>query len=123
MSFTLSGNGGPTAADGGGFFPSSAYGLVTTTSDGLVGSTVWVSALGKAPQDGFSEYQGLPGPIRPRWGDYGAAVFVPGKGFYFASEYIQFANCNPAYFFGVDDTCGGTRDPFANFGTSINLVK
>ena len=82
-----------------------------------------VSALGQAPQDGFSEYQGLPGPVRPRWGDYGAAVFVPGKGFYFASEYIQYPNCNPAYFFGVDDSCGGTRDPFANFGTSINLVK
>ena len=32
MSFTLSGNGGPTAADGGGFFPSSAYGRVTAGS-------------------------------------------------------------------------------------------
>jgi hypothetical protein len=123
MSFTLSGDGGPTAADGGGFFPSSAYGLVTTTSAGLVGSTVWVSALGKAPQDGFSEYEGLPGPVRPRWGDYGAAVFVPGTGIYFASEYIQYPNCNPAYFFGVDDSCGGKRDPYANFGTSINLLK
>jgi hypothetical protein len=27
----------------------SAYGLVTTTSAGLVGSTAWVSALGNAP--------------------------------------------------------------------------
>jgi hypothetical protein len=123
MSFTLSGNGGPTAADSGGFFPSSAYGRVTATSGGLVGSTINVSALGKAPQDGFSEYQGLPGPIRPRWGDYGAAVFVPGAGFFFASEYIQYPNCNPAYWFGVDGTCGGTRDVFANFGTSINSAK
>ena len=123
MSFTLSGNGGPTAADGGGFFPSSAYGRVTTSSGGLVGSEVQVTAVGAAPQDGFTEYQGLPGGIRPRWGDYGAAVFVPGKGFYFASEMIQYPNCNPAYFFGVDDTCNGTRDPFANFGTSINMVK
>ena len=32
MSFTLSGNGGPTGADGGGFFPSSAYGTVTNSS-------------------------------------------------------------------------------------------
>jgi hypothetical protein len=120
MSFTLSGNGGPTAADGGGFFPSSAYGRVTTGSGGLVGSTINVTALGAAPQDGFSEYQGLPGPIRPRWGDYGAAVFLPGKGFYFASEMIQFPNCSPAYFLNVDPTCGGTRDPYANFGTSIN---
>jgi len=123
MSFTLSGNGGPTAADGGGFFPSSAYGRVTTGSGGLVGSTIHVTSLGAAPQDGFSEYQGLPGPIRPRWGDYGAAVFVPGSGFYFASEMIQYPNCNPAYFAGVDDTCNGTRDPFANFGTSINMAK
>ena len=123
MSFTLSGDGGPTHADGGGYFPSSAYGWVTASSSGLVGRAVHVTASGKAPQDGFSEYQGLPGPIRPRWGDYGAAVYVPGAGFYFASEYIQYPNCNPAYWFGVDGTCGGTRDVFANFGTSINSAK
>jgi hypothetical protein len=123
MSFTLSGNGGPTAADGGGFFPSSAFGRVTAWSGGLVGSVIRVTAWGRAPQDGFTEYQGLPGPIRPRWGDYGAAVWVPGEGFYFASEYIQYPNCNPAYWFDVDSTCNGTRDTYANFGTSINLVK
>jgi hypothetical protein len=123
MSFTLSGNGGPTAADGGGFFPSSAYGRVSAWSSGLVGSTVHVTAWGSAPQDGFTEYQGLPGPIRPRWGDYGAAVFVPGSGFYFASEYIQYPNCNPAYWLNVDGSCGGTRDTYANFGTSINSAK
>jgi len=123
MSFTLSGNGGPTAADGGGFFPSSAYGRVTAGSGGLVGSAIHVTSLGAAPQDGFSEYQGLPGPIRPRWGDYGQAVFVPGSGFYFASEMIQYPACNPAYFAAVDDTCNGTRDPYANFGTSINMAK
>lgn len=123
MSFTLSGNGGPTAADGGGFFPSSAYGRVTASSGGLVGSTIHVTALGRAPQDGFTEYLGLPGPIRPRWGDYGAAVFLPGSGFYFASEMIQYPNCNPAYFLNVDPSCGGTRDPYANFGTSINWAK
>jgi hypothetical protein len=122
MSFTLSGNGGPTAADGGGFFPSSAYGLVTAKSGGLV-SRIKVADLGQAPQDGFTEYQGLPGPIRPRWGDYGAGIFVPGMGFYFASEYIQYPNCDPTYWLTVDQTCGGTRDTFANFGTSVNLVK
>ena len=122
MSFTLSGNGGPTAADGGGFFPSSAYGLVTAHSGGLV-SKVKVADLGQAPQDGFTEYQGLPGPIRPRWGDYGAGIFVPGMGFYFASGFIQYPNCDPTYWLNVDQTCGGTRDTFANFGTSINLVK
>ncbi len=123
MSFTLSGDGGPTHADGGGYFPSSAYGWVTSSSSGLVGRAVHVTVSGKAPQDGFSEYQGLPGPIRPRWGDYGAAVYVPGSGYYFASEYIQYPNCNPRYFYETDPTCGGTRDEFANFGTSVNFVK
>lgn len=123
MSFTLEGNGGPTHADRGGFFPSSAYGRVTATSGGLVASTVNITALGLAPQDGFTEYLGLPGPIRPRWGDYGAVAFMPGTGFYFASEYIQYPNCAPGYWFHVDPTCGGTRDPFANFGTSLNLVS
>jgi len=123
MSFTLSGNGGPTGADGGGYFPSSAYGKLTDTSAGLVGNTINISALGQAPQDGFSEYQPFFGPTpRPRWGDYGAAVFVPGVGFYFASEYIPYAACSPSYFYKVDRTCGGTRDTFANFGTSLNLV-
>ncbi|HVC40941.1 MAG TPA: hypothetical protein VND54_03075 [Candidatus Saccharimonadales bacterium] len=118
MSFTLSGDGGPTAADHGGFFPSSAYGVVTPKSAGLVGKTVRVAALGQAPQDGFTEYLS---PLRPRWGDYGAGIFVPGKGFYFASEYIQYPNCSPSSWL-VDPSCGGTRDTYANFGTSINLV-
>jgi hypothetical protein len=124
MSFTLSGNGGPTGADGGGFFPSSAYGRVTTTSGGLAARAIGIVALGAAPQDGFTEYQPYPAPFgtRPRWGDYGAAVYVPGIGFYFASEYIQFPNCVPAYWNTTDRSCGGTRDPAANFGTSLNRV-
>ena len=32
MVFTLSGNGGPTAGNKGGFFPSTAYGRMTATS-------------------------------------------------------------------------------------------
>jgi hypothetical protein len=124
MSFTLSGNGGPTHADHGGFFPSSAYGRVTTASGGLEGNTIDITAAGQAPQDGFTEYQPYPTyfNLRPRWGDYGAGTYVPGQGFYFASEYIQYPNCSPTYYFNTDPTCGGTRDPFANFGTSINLV-
>jgi len=122
ISFTLSGNGGPTRADGGGFYPSLAYGRLTVNSNGLLGGTIHVTNVGAGPQDGFSEYQGLPGPTRPRWGDYEAAIFVPGVGFYFAGEDIQYANCNPNYWFYVDQSCNGTRDPFANFGTSISLV-
>jgi hypothetical protein len=123
MSFSLSGNGGPTAADGGGYFPSSAYGRVTNSSAGLVGSTIDVTALGQGPQDGFSEYQPNPTSPSPRWGDYGAVVFDPGVGFYFASEEIPYPTCSPTYFFKVDRTCGGTRDQNANFGTSLNHVS
>jgi hypothetical protein len=124
MSFTLSGNGGPTGADNGGYFPSSAFGRVTNSSGGLVGSRIHISALGQGPQDGFTEYQPFFGPNepRPRWGDYGAAVFVPGVGFYFASEYIPYPTCNPTFYFRVDRTCGGTRDQNANFGTSLNRL-
>lgn len=122
VSFTLSGNGGPTHADHGGFFPSSAFGWVTTTSGGLVSSTVNIAALGQAPQDGFTEYS-----PPARWGDYGAAVFVPsspgsGEGtVFFSSEYIQHHACTDAEFL-VDPSCGSTRDPFANWGTSINSI-
>ena len=70
MDFTLNGNGGPTGADGGGFYPSSAFGRLTSTSGGLLESTINIANLGKSPQDGFTEYQGYPGPTRPRWGDY-----------------------------------------------------
>ena len=60
MLFTLSGNGGPTGADKGGFYPSTAYGRLTATSHGLTGSAMNIADAGKSPQDGFSEYQ--PGP-------------------------------------------------------------
>jgi hypothetical protein len=124
MSFTLSGNGGSTGADHGGFFPSSAFGRLSSTSGGLLGP-VHVAAMGQSPQDGFSEYQGFPGPTRPRWGDYGWAIFVPWTGgkIDFASEYIQYPNCLPPQFTLTLATCGGTRDAFANWGTSVNYVR
>lgn len=126
MSFTLSGDGGPSGADGGGYFPSSAYGLLSPSAPGLVGDATFIADPGQGPQDGFSEYQPYPGfpgnGTRPRWGDYGAASFVPGSGYYFASEYIQDPPCATKVF-RKDQTCGGTRDPAANFGTSVNLVR
>lgn len=123
MSFTLSGNGGPLQADGGGFYPSSAYGTLSATSNGLLGSVINIADLGQSPQDGFTEYQGYPAPTRPRWGDYGAAIFLPGtQRVYFASEYIQYPNCMPPAFTLTVGTCGGTRDGFANWGTSVNYV-
>ncbi len=124
MTFTLTGNGGPTGADNGGFYPSTAYGRLTSTSGSLLGSRINVTALGASPQDGFTEYMGYPGPTRPRWGDYSNAIFLPGSGgkIYFANEYIQSANCLPPAFTLTVGTCGGTRDGMANWGTSMNYV-
>jgi hypothetical protein len=122
MSFTLSGNGGPTHADRGGYYPSSAYGRLTSSSNGLSDSTINIVDMGQSPQDGFSEYQGYPNGTRPRWGDYGAAFYVPGTGIFFASEYIQYPNCKGSRFTLTIGTCGGTRDGAANWGTSVNFV-
>lgn len=121
--FTLTGNGGPTGADNGGFFPSTAYGRLTSSSNGVLGSTINIADLGQSPQDGFSEYQGFPGRTRARWGDYSEGVFLPGTGrIYFANEYIQFPNCTGTDFTLTLGTCGGTRDGRANWGTSVNYV-
>ncbi len=134
MAFTLSGDGGPTGADNGGFYPSTAYGTLATDSPGLTGGVIHVADLGKSPQDGFTEYLGYP-PVqgtRPRWGDYSQAVFVPSTdgsghgqgqgGVFFSTEYIQSPNCSDSAFL-ADPTCGGTRAPLANWGTSINFVN
>ncbi len=121
ISFTLSGDISVTGHMGG-FFPSTAYGILQVGASGLNGRTIHLAANGQAPEDGFSEYLGLgTGGFRPRWGDYGAAVFVPGLGFVFAAEDIQSPACSPTAFL-TDPTCGGTRDPYANFGTAISVV-
>jgi hypothetical protein len=124
--FTLTGNGGPTGADNGGFYPSTAFGTLTATSKGLLKSKINIADLGQSPQDGFSEYQGYPGPTRPRWGDYSWGIYLPNSGdkIYFANEYIQYPNCMPpAFQLNTIGTCGGTRDSDANWGTSVNYVK
>ncbi|HEV2390354.1 MAG TPA: hypothetical protein VGS04_06470, partial [Nitrososphaerales archaeon] len=129
MAFTLSGNGGPTGADNGGFYPSTAYGTLATGSHGISNGVIRIADLGKSPADGFSEYQGYP-PIhntRPRWGDYSQAIFVPSMnggqgGVLFATEYIQSPNCSDSAFL-ADFTCGGTRAPAANWGSSINFLS
>jgi hypothetical protein len=120
MLFTLSGNVGK----GGGFYPSTAYGPMTATSNGLSNSTINIADAGQSPQDGFSEYQGYPGPTRPRWGDYSWGIYLPGGSnrLYFANEYIQSKNCTGKKFTLTIGTCGGTRDGFANWGTSVNYV-
>ena len=121
ITYTLTGNGGPTGADNGGFYPSTAFDRVSLGS-GSVGS-VNVVDLGQAPQDGFTEYAGYPGPTRARWGDYSWALYVPGTGrIYFATNYIQSPNCTGSEFTLTLGTCGGTRDGYANWGTSVNYV-
>ncbi len=124
MTFTLSGNGGPTRADNGGFYPSTAYGRLTSTSNGLSGSVVNIADLGKSPEDGALEYDGYPGPTSPRWGDYSNAIFLPRSGgrIYFATNYIEYPNCKGSAFTLTIGTCGGTRDGYANWGTSVNFV-
>jgi hypothetical protein len=124
MLFTLNGNGGPTHADHGGFYPSTAFGRLSASSNGLIGSVTNIADMGQSPQDGFSEYQGYPGTVRPRWGDYSEGIYLPGSGdrIYFANEYIQAPNCTGSAFTLTIGTCGGTRDGYANWGTSVNYV-
>jgi hypothetical protein len=121
--FTLTGNGGPTGADNGGFFPSTAFGRLSAGASDLQGSKVSIADLGQSPEDGFGEYLGFPGPTRPRWGDYSAGVYDPTSNkIFFSTNYIQFPNCAPPQFTLTPATCGGTRDEFANWGTSVNSV-
>lgn len=116
--FTLTGNGGPTAADGGGFYPSTAYVKVPLGASGAGSGVIHVVDLGQAPDDDFTEYFG-----RPRWGDYSQGVFDPATGqIYFANEYIQSPSClfdGSTAAYGI---CGGTRDFYTNWGTSVNAI-
>ncbi len=121
--FTLTGNGGPAGADNGGFFPSTAFGRLSAGASDLQGSKVSVVDLGQSPEDGFGEYLGFPGGTSPRWGDYSAGVYDPlSNKIFFSTNYIQFPNCAPPEFTLTLATCGGTRDAFANWGTSVNSV-
>src|SRR5689334_22090430 len=80
-------------------FPSAAYSGWRTPSGPTSG---YVANGGKAPEDGFCEYNffncaGTATPTaRPRWGDYGAAVF-DGTSLYVANEDIA-ASCSYATF-------------------------
>ena len=113
MTFTLS---GPD------YYPSTAYGKFTATSNGLSPTIIHVADLGMAPEDGFTEYYGYPptSATTPRWGDYSWAIYDPVSGTaFFATNYIQSPACSN---FVSNPTCGGTRGPLANWGTSVNFV-
>jgi hypothetical protein len=102
------------------YYPSAAYSLVSPA--GPTGS-VHIAHAGVGPQDGFTEYIGANGPgtaVRPRWGDYGAAVPV-GSTVWIASEYIGQKCSFSAY--QHDPTCGNTRAPLINWGTRISAVR
>jgi hypothetical protein len=118
-------------------YPSAAYAPI----DALVGTGAWddvTGGLGAAADDGFTGYkqQEFPNPIRPRWGDYGAAA-VDGNSVWIASEYIAHS-CNytdwggPFFAGGTGDnllgTCGGpshgpgVRTALANWATRISKL-
>jgi hypothetical protein len=116
--------------------PSAAYAPIDA-SLGL-GDTHFI-ATGHARDDGFTGYkqQRFPNPIRPRWGDYGAAA-VDGNSVWIASEFTQSADCDyiawggPFFVGGTGDnllgTCGGashgpgTRTALGNWNTLISKL-
>jgi hypothetical protein len=92
-------------------FPSQGYASI----DAVAGvGEVKMAAEGNAPQDGFTEYDGV--PLRPRWGDYGAAA-VDGRSVYLAGQYIEQGACSTIP--ELLDDCGGTRTLFANWSTRV----
>jgi hypothetical protein len=122
-------------ATGDTLYPSAAYAPI----DALAGAGAWnvvPGGQGAAADDGFTGYkqQVFPNPIRPRWGDYGAAA-VDGNSIWIASEYIG-GSCNyidwggPFFAGGTGDnllgTCGGAshgpgvRTALANWSTRIS---
>ncbi|HXA27758.1 MAG TPA: hypothetical protein VN193_03335 [Candidatus Angelobacter sp.] len=101
------------------FFPSAGYATIDSSGVG----PLHVAAAGQGPDDGFTDYKAFgnpPGTIRPRWGDYGAAVPVGGN-VWIASEYIG-QTCNLSEYLDTNLRCGSTRTGLANWGTRISEV-
>src|SRR5713101_5179305 len=67
---------------------------------------VHIAGPGAGPQDGFTEYPAFGAPVRPRWGDYSAAVADADGSIWLAAEYIPNA----------------PRDIFANWGSFVMHV-
>ena len=115
--------------------PSAAYAPIDASA-GVGPWNVVNGGRGGAPDDGFTGYkaQRFPNPIRPRWGDYGAAA-VDGNSIWIASEYIA-AACDytpwggPFFVGGTGDnllgTCAGAshgpghRTALGNWSTYIS---
>jgi hypothetical protein len=94
MGFTLSGT-----SD----FPSAAWVRLSATGPS---SSVHISAVGQAPEDGFTGYVIEGGSGTARWGDYSAATADEAGNLWIANEYIPNA----------------PRTLFANWGTHITEV-
>lgn len=105
------------------YFPSAGY----TSMDAKIGAgDIHLAAAGAGPQDGFSEYiplsQNSLRRIRPRWGDYGAAV-VDGNDIWIASEYIGQTCTFTEYLATPFGTCNETRGALGNWGTRISKLN
>ncbi len=99
-------------------FPSAGY----TAMDAVLGAgEVHIVAEGAGPSDGFSGYRGISNPVRPRWGDYGAAA-VDDDGIWIASEYID-QTCSLSTYLATNFTCGNTRGALGNWSTRITRLK
>jgi len=98
-------------------YPSAGY----SSLDALTGAgDVHIAAAGVGPDDGFSAYFPLVNPVRPRWGDYGAAA-VDGNTIWFASEYTA-QTCNLSTYVATNFRCGDTRGALGNWATRITHV-
>lgn len=111
MAFTLTGKD---------YYPTAAWVRVNAT-DGQ--SKVFVAAMGKGSLDDWCEYDTIcgDGVIRPRFGDYSAAV-ANGSTIFMSTEYIQFPNCSFSDWLN-DPTCKGTRSLFVNWGTALYKIQ
>jgi len=110
MTFTLVGSD---------FYPSAGYATVSSAGVGAI----HVAAAGQGPDDGFTAYKlfgNPPGTIRPRWGDYGAAVAMGGN-VWIASEYIG-QSCTLSVYERTAFRCDNTRTALANWDTRISEV-
>ncbi len=102
------------------YYPSAAYAPIDARGVGQVR----VAAAGLGPQDGFAGYAAYnaPDPVRPRWGDYGAASAM-GDEVWIASEYIGQRCTLRQYEADPFGTCGNTRTALANWGTRISQIR
>lgn len=101
------------------FFPTAAYALFNASDGGGKFGDIRFAAAGVGPEDGASCLSGTPGVQGAcRWGDYSAAVTDPSDGsVWMAVEFIN-QSCTSAQY-SIDPTCGGTRDPLANWATRL----